>query len=59
MEIGKTLVQNWEMNLIWIKDTEMIVMTKVSWDRCEDRFVSEMECGLHMEELEVKQRINE
>ena len=28
----KILVQNWEMNLTWIKDTEMIVMTRVSCD---------------------------
>ena len=28
----KILVQNWEMNLTWIIDTEMIVMTRVSCD---------------------------
>jgi hypothetical protein len=28
----RILVQNWELNLTWIIDTEMIVMTRVSCD---------------------------
>ena len=28
----KILVQNWEMNLTWIKGTEIIVMTRCSCD---------------------------
>ena len=31
-KFAKILVQNWEMNLTWIKDTEMIVMMRVSCD---------------------------
>ena len=58
-KFAKTLVQNWEMNLTRIKDIEMKVKMRVSCDLCEDSFVSEMECGLHMKELEVKQRIDE